>query len=244
MVEKIIENIKHLPPIPNVINELQDLYYFDDYNASDIEKIIKKDPNLVANILKIANSPYYGLPREFIDIRQAIVYFGLDKLVEFAFATVLDEVLKFDLDFYGIDKGIFMKMSQQKAKIAKIYKLPKKDKLLVSNTAFLSDISKVILSQYAISEGRSLPDGDWVLNELDNIEKELLGVDTIEVSIQIFDYWNFDEKMIELLENFKKEQNDMERALFAARDITTLKANMENLSKYPDIEELLEKISK
>jgi HD-like signal output (HDOD) protein len=244
MMEKIIEKIKNLPPVSDIVNELQTLCYNDDYTATDVEKVIKKDPSLVANVLKIANSPYYGLPREFIDIRQAIVYFGLEQLIEFAFATVMDNVLNFDLDFYHIDSKTFIKMSQLKAAVAGGFKLHKNQKILVSNTAFLADISKIIISSYAKEQNFVLEPKDYILNELDIVEKNIFGFDTIDVTIEIFDYWNFEVKMIELLKEFKEQKNQLHKALYITRDVVTIKGKIKNLEKHLDIKDDIEKISK
>ena len=244
MIEHLIEKIEQLPPIPNVISELQNLYYYDDYNTSDIENILKKDPNVVANILKIANSPYYGLPREFFDIRQAITYFGLEQIIEFAMASVVDEYLKFDLSFYDIDALDFMRFSQLKSSVAKALVEEKLERFLVSNTAFLSDISKSLISNYALEKEVEPIKAKEPLNVIDEIEKERLGFDTIEVTLKMFEYWNFDKAMIDLLANFKQSTAVKERALFVARDIVTIDAKIDeaSLEKYPEVAEKIAQI--
>ncbi|BAF69972.1 HDOD domain-containing protein [Nitratiruptor sp. SB155-2] len=222
MIEEILQKIEQLPPIPNVVNELQELYYSDMYNAHDIEQVINKDPNLVADILKTANSPYYGFPREIHDIRQAVVLFGLDQIIEFALASTVEQMLQFNLDFYGINPDQFMKMSVLKSSIAKELVPVKKDKFLVSTTAFLCDVSKVILSNYAMEHSIQPIKEALRLNILDGIEKERIGEDSIEVAILMFENWNFSVEMIKLLKNFKTEQKPNEKALFIARDIVKI----------------------
>ena len=225
-MDEMLEKIDQLPPVPNIVQDLQERYYYDDYNTSDIEQIIKRDPNLVANILKIANSPYYGLPREFIDVRQAIAYFGLEQIIEFAIASSLDQLLTFDLSFYQIQSAQFIKVSQLKSQIVRGILQDKKEKMVGSNTAFLSDISKVLISSYAKEKGVESIDIDYSLNELDEKERELFGFSTIEVTMAMFEHWNFDVLMIELLKNFKKQESAAQKALFLSRDILSLKGEL------------------
>ncbi len=223
MIETIIEKIEKLPPVPNVIHELQDMFYLDSYNAADIESVIKKDPNLVANILKIANSPLYGFTREIVDIRQAIVLFGLEQIIEFALAGYIDNMVDLDLEIYGIDELEFLTMAQNKAKVASALIEEKKERFIVSNTAFLSDVSKVLLAQYAKERHISLKvQKDIALNDLDAMEQEHFGTDSIAVAVLMFDAWNFGDKMIELLQTFKERHNDSQEALFLAREIVSL----------------------
>ncbi len=238
MIEEILEKLDQLPPVPDILQELQQMYYLDAYNAKDIEETIKKDPNLVANILKVVNSPYYGFPREIYEIRQAIVMFGLDQIIEFAFASMVEGFIQYDLEFYGMDAYAFMKLSQLKARISKTLIENKKKSFLVSNTAFLSDVSKVIISNYAKEKGLApLECKELSLNEIDEIEKEILGFDTINISLKMFENWNFDEKMIELLRDFKNRQTPEQKALFVSRDIVTplAKIDMERAGEYREI---------
>ncbi len=240
MVDELLQKIEQLPPIPNVINELQEMYYMDMYNAQDIEKVINKDPSLVADILKVANSPYYGFAREIHDIRQAAVLFGLDQIIEFALASIVDGLITFDLSFYSIDAKTFMQLSYLKSAIAKEMIERKKDKFLVGTTAFLSDVSKIILSNYAKERGLPPINEPMVLNRLDEVEKELLSVDSIEVSIKIFENWNFSIEMIELLKSFKEKSEPNYRALYVARQIVRIDAKVDQgeLEKLPEHQKL------
>ena len=223
MIEEIVKKIEQLPPVPNVVHELQDMYYMDSYSAVDIENVIRKDPDLVANILKIANSPLYEFTREIVDIRQAIVMFGLEQIIEFALASFTDNLVDFNLDLYGIGEKEFLKMAQHKAKVAISLMGRKKERFILLNTAFLADVSKVILSNYAKENNITFEiEKDIALNELDEIEKEAFGIDTLEVSALMFDKWNFEPSMIELLKNFKNRDNQLQEALWVTRQVVAL----------------------
>ncbi len=223
MIASIVEKVEKLPPVPNVVHELQDMFYMDSYNAADIESVLRKDPNLVANILKIANSPLYGFAREIVDIRQAIVLFGLEQIIEFALASYVDNLVSLDLNLYGIDSMQFMRMAQNKSKVASTLIQDKKARFILSNTAFLCDVSKVILAQYADESQIAFHvEHDIALNALDIIEQEYLGTDSIAVAALMFDAWNFGEAMIELLRSFKERQNDMQEALYLTREVVSL----------------------
>ena len=223
MIEEIVKKIEQLPPVPNVVHELQDMYYMDSYSAVDIENVIKKDPDLVANILKIDNYPLYEFTREIVDIRQAIVMFGLEQIIEFALASFTDNLVDFNLDLYGIGEKEFLQMAQHKAKVATSLMGRKKERFILLNTAFLADVSKVILSNYAKDNNITFEiEKDIALNELDEIEKEAFGIDTLEVSALMFDKWNFEPSMIELLKNFKNRDNQLQEALWVTRQVVAL----------------------
>ncbi|MDY6941485.1 MAG: HDOD domain-containing protein [Pseudomonadota bacterium] len=67
---------------PNQINTMQLLAKVQDPGVSvdELEEIISHDVALSVKLLKYINSAFFGLPREFESIRQAIVYLGLKPL--------------------------------------------------------------------------------------------------------------------------------------------------------------------
>ena len=60
-----------------------------DENTSNaqIEQILRYEPGLTANILKLTNSAFFGLPKQIGSIRQAILMIGWKKLIQIVLAT-------------------------------------------------------------------------------------------------------------------------------------------------------------
>ena len=58
----LLETINDLPPLPKTVMELQE--YVDssgaDLEISKVVAIISKDPLLIGELLRLANSPFYG----------------------------------------------------------------------------------------------------------------------------------------------------------------------------------------
>jgi HD-like signal output (HDOD) protein len=108
----------------------------------------------------------------------------------------------------------------------------------------LSDISKSLISNYALENNIEPIRAKEPLNVIDEMERERLGFDSVEVTEKMFEYWNFDKAMIDLLANFKRASTPKEQALFIARDIVTIDARIdeEALLKYPQIKERIEKL--
>ncbi len=64
----IIESIKVLPPLSSTITEINRICADKNSTIADMAKVIENDPMIVANILKIANSPLYGFGREIKNV--------------------------------------------------------------------------------------------------------------------------------------------------------------------------------
>ena len=67
-----------LPPLPKLVSQIQQIMNADEMNIAKAADLIKGDPALVAQILKVVNSAYYSLPKDISDIKFAIAYLGLN----------------------------------------------------------------------------------------------------------------------------------------------------------------------
>ncbi len=65
-----------IPPKPQILNDLELLASAQEFSLSDAAEIIAKDVAITSAILKIVNSPAYGLVRSVSDIKQAIMFLG------------------------------------------------------------------------------------------------------------------------------------------------------------------------
>jgi HD-like signal output (HDOD) protein len=215
----LLEDVKKLPPLPKTVVELQEAYENDNFR--DFIEIIKKDPILVADILRLANTPYYGFSREINDIKHAIVLFGLDQIRDFAIFSVLENSFGFDLSIYGIDEFLFLKLSHSKISLARKFFLDdKKRNSFIKNCAFLSDIGKVLIAKNAKT---SLDCENFTLSKIDEIEKELFGIDTLEVTYAILKKWNFEGKFIETIKNSCDcDKGELSKILYAIRSVVRI----------------------
>ena len=81
-IKDIISEIDILKPIPPVATQI--LVLAEDINSSlsEIADLIIHDPAITANVLKMCNSAYFGLPRKVDSVRDAISLLGLDHVVD------------------------------------------------------------------------------------------------------------------------------------------------------------------
>jgi putative nucleotidyltransferase with HDIG domain len=75
--EELIRRVSDPKVLPMVAKKVLDIVGNDQASISEICETIQKDQTISANILKIANSAYYGLRKEVTSIRQAVLMLGL-----------------------------------------------------------------------------------------------------------------------------------------------------------------------
>lgn len=98
---KKIARLSNLPAMPTLLMEaIQQIN--DTQNLMTLVGKIAQEPSIAVRILRIVNSPFYGMPREIGSLREAIVLLGLnrirDMLISICFAKILPTQHK-DFDY-------------------------------------------------------------------------------------------------------------------------------------------------
>ena len=76
-IDKLVASVSHVATLPAIARKIIPLVENTRSSARDLYELITHDPALVARILSIANSHFYGLPRSINSIHQAITFLGL-----------------------------------------------------------------------------------------------------------------------------------------------------------------------
>lgn len=79
---KLLEKLNDIPTLPIVASKVTELINNPNSSAADIAEILKKDQVLTAKVLKLINSPYYGIPGEVTDVRRALAFLGFNTLAQ------------------------------------------------------------------------------------------------------------------------------------------------------------------
>ncbi|PID76711.1 MAG: signal transduction protein [Deltaproteobacteria bacterium] len=91
---EFIDKFHNTRTLPNVVSELSRLMSDPNSTAEDFEDVMKMDPTLVAKLLQMVNSPFYGLSQEVRSISRAIVFVGMKNLHSLAVTDALKNLFK------------------------------------------------------------------------------------------------------------------------------------------------------
>ena len=79
-LRQVTEKIIGLPTLPTVVAQLIALIDDPKSSARPVAQLISTDQALTAKILKVANSAFYGFPREIATVQLAIVVLGFEQV--------------------------------------------------------------------------------------------------------------------------------------------------------------------
>lgn len=81
----------HVPVKPKILTEIDKLMNEEEPDIEAISQLISSDVGLSAAILKIINSPLYGMNRRISEIKQAVMMLGLKTVNSLVTATLLKQ---------------------------------------------------------------------------------------------------------------------------------------------------------
>lgn len=94
VVNDAVQSISHIATLPEITLKIIDLVENPRSTAQDLHRVISNDPALVARILKVVNSAFYGLPGQIGSINRAIVLLGLNAVKNIVIAASLAKLFR------------------------------------------------------------------------------------------------------------------------------------------------------
>ncbi len=203
MNDSLLSKIKTLPPLPETVTQIQRICADPESSVGDLIKVVEKDPMITANLLKAANSPFYGFSREIKSVSQAVSLFGMSTVKGLALSGAVKKLLNVDLDPYGITPEAFADISGlQNALMYTWYSKIDRSKLdILSVASFLQETGKIIIAQEVTKEGRASEFKEAIFSgkSITEVESEFIGETTATVTAAIFEHWRFEEGLIEAI---------------------------------------------
>lgn len=89
-----IKEFKDIHPLPHVVTTVTRLINDPDSTMKDFEEVIKVDPILVSRLLRLVNSPYYGLAQTVDSIGRAVAFLGMKNLHNLVVTDALKNIFK------------------------------------------------------------------------------------------------------------------------------------------------------
>jgi putative nucleotidyltransferase with HDIG domain len=92
--QELLKQFSTTKTLPHIAIQLNRLIADDLSTMHDFEAIIKMDPTMVLRLLRVANSPYFGLRQKVSSISRAIVVIGINNLRNMIVTDSLKNIFK------------------------------------------------------------------------------------------------------------------------------------------------------
>jgi len=198
-INKILTKIKNFPSMPASGAKMLCLLEKPETTVNEIEDILRYDPGLTANVLKLANSAYFGIPTKVGSVRQAVILLGLKRLVQLVIASCVSAIMDKPIPGYDPPPGDLWRHSIAVSIAAEALV---KDKGAVDNEdiftpALLHDVGKLILGHFVKEDLEAIEDIAAKGIPYVVAENMILGTDHAEVGAQVLTQWSFPTDVVE-----------------------------------------------
>ena len=188
---KIASAIKSFPGMPGTAVKLLALIDDPAMRVSQIEEILRHDPGLTANVLRLANSAYFGIPSKIGSIRQAVILLGLKRLIQMVIAACVSAIMDKSVPGYDLPPGELWRHSIAASVAAeglvKVLKVEAAEEIFTA--ALLHDVGKLVLGDFVKDEFKQIETAVAQGISFEMAEKIVLGTNHADVGARILTKW-------------------------------------------------------
>ncbi len=198
----LVANTGDLASLPTTVVDLLYLFREEDASAQSVVGILKRDPAMTANVLKLSNSAFYGARREISSVQDALVMLGNRAVVTMAFASGMAPVMRRDLDGYNVSRERFWNHSILAAS-ASSFAAERlgygKKKCEAFTAGLVHDVGMLIIDSHLVGTRKTLVTAEPAF-DVSGAERRLLGFDHCEAGAMLADNWGFPQVLCQAIE--------------------------------------------
>jgi putative nucleotidyltransferase with HDIG domain len=191
-----------MPSLPTSTLELARLVCDPDVEIQDLKQAVERDPGTAGNLLRLANSAYFGGRRQIATVRDAIVRLGLRQVAQLVLGSSVAPMARPSIKGYDLPAGGLLRHSVSTAacteELAKAlgHRPPHES----FTAGLLHDVGKIVLGTFieidvkpilSLSFEESVP--------FQEAERRVLGIDHAEVGAVLLDEWGLPESLVEVI---------------------------------------------
>jgi putative nucleotidyltransferase with HDIG domain len=190
---ELVKSIKGLPPFSHVATRLFGRIEDETVAFAELKEEIYKDQSLTANILKLCNSAYFGLPHRITTLSHATVLLGMNNLKKIILTALIKPVYSRKANIYFLKKGDLFRHALGCALTVEWLARPKgyADPEEAFVAGLLHDVGKVVLGECALEQfdrimRKIIEEG----KDLVRAEEEVFGYNHAEVGAWVAEAWH------------------------------------------------------
>ncbi len=191
-LKHITSLLKSFPSMPGAAVKLLALIDDPEINVAQIEKILRQDAGLTANLLKLANSAYLGIPSKVGSVRQAILLLGLKRLIQMVIASCVSAIMDKPVPGYDLPAGELWRHSIAVTVAAEglVKELNVEAAEEVFTAALLHDVGKLVLGEFVADDFKKIEKALIRGVTFETAEDMVLGTNHADIGARILSQWS------------------------------------------------------
>lgn len=223
--QKLSAAMDRMPAFPKSVQRILELTSDVNCSPKDLVQVVEKDPVITLKILKVVNSPFYGLPRKITAINHALVFMGFNTVKNLALSIAAIGMLPRE-NAAGFDAQQYLLHSLSTASIAKLLgtRVGGVDSADCFIAGLLHDFGKVLLAQHMPKEyAQAVAASQATGASLHALLDESIGTNHAEVGALLVEKWRFAPVLVETIRSQHgpaAQDTDLVACVFGANQIS------------------------
>lgn len=195
--KKFIKDVGNLIPRPDIALEVLTLAHDAETDVASLAKKIEQDPNLTANMLRMANSSYFGHMRKIGSVKDIIIRLGNETVKLLAITSASAGLLNTPQSAYKLEPHALWNHSYACAILGSIIAgyAQFEDTFSIYTAGLLHDIGKIILNKHLESETASKKI-DKKFSSIVEFERFILQTDHAKTGMVLLQSWGLPDSII------------------------------------------------
>ena len=187
--DSIITLGSKLPPALGIFGRLRALLDDADCDLDDIVELLRVDPALTFQIIKLSNSALYGLKTRSQSLDEAVARVGFGEIHQLVGLIVSRQVFQGDLMLYGIPAGRLWENAVAVGSLANAFAGRTSGNAAAAYSGgLLRNLGKIILNNHS---GAAQYPGEEAQPNVFEWEKSVHGTTAPEATATLLDHWRF-----------------------------------------------------
>lgn len=185
-----LNGIEQMPTLPDIVQRIVQSLSDPESRLQDLSRMILSDQSISVQVLRVANSAYYGLPSRVTTLERAIMVLGFDEVRRITLAAMILRALP------GGDREVLTEIWRHSLATAWFSRyIAEKVKEQAVNESYaaglLHDIGKVVIVRYFPKHFHYINHYVKTLNRPSSlVEQAILGMDHSQVGDWLANLWN------------------------------------------------------
>lgn len=198
--EAVAKSVRELPALPAVITELIRSLVDPDVNVDHLARQIAQDQAITAKTLRLANSSFFGLPRQVQSVADATAVLGLRSVRNIAMAAGVGRSFA-GAQRSALDFAAFWRHALGCALAAEaLAERTDQDPGLAFTAGLLHDVGRLVLASGFAPQYREVQACQFERDcPVQEAECAVLGFDHGEVGALLAEQWNFSSALVDAI---------------------------------------------
>lgn len=191
--DAIIQKAFAIPQMPMPVQKVLAYIGNPDADLRQLARIIEYDPGLTVNVLRMANSSFFGGGGKVTSVREALMRLGLNRVYQLVIASGVAPMTRYPVKGYGLPPGALLEHSVAVATASET--LARELELVAPPHTFtaglLVNIGKIVMGSFLeVDAGPILELAHARHISFEQAEDEILGINHAELGAILLERWS------------------------------------------------------